>query len=74
MAWGERLRDLLETFFLPQGEREEVLRTQLLDALDAWLELCEAAGLDDSLPLPVVREAWLGDLDQGRLSQRFERG
>ncbi|MGQ7814456.1 exodeoxyribonuclease V subunit gamma [Metapseudomonas furukawaii] len=74
VAWGERLRDLLETFFLPQGDREEVLRTQLLDALDAWLELCEAAGLDESLPLPVVREAWLGDLDQGRLSQRFLAG
>ncbi|WP_044871327.1 exodeoxyribonuclease V subunit gamma [Pseudomonas sp. LFM046] len=74
VVWGERLRGLLDSFFLPQGERDEVLRNQLLDALDAWLELCEAAGLEALLPLPVVREAWLGDLDQGRLSQRFLAG
>jgi exodeoxyribonuclease V gamma subunit len=72
--WGARLRDLLEGFFLPQDDREEVLRTQLLDALDAWLALCETGGLAEPLPLPVVREAWLGDLDQGRLSQRFLAG
>lgn len=73
-AWGERLRDLLESFFLPQGERDEVLRNQLLEALDGWLELCESAALQEPLPLPVVREAWLGGLDQGRLSQRFLAG
>ncbi|MFI8748096.1 exodeoxyribonuclease V subunit gamma [Pseudomonas sp. NPDC077186] len=73
-SWGARLRDLLEGFFLPQDDREEVLRTQLLDALDAWLALCETGGLAETLPLPVVREAWLGDLDQGRLSQRFLAG
>ncbi|GLZ88088.1 RecBCD enzyme subunit RecC [Metapseudomonas resinovorans] len=74
VVWGERLRGLLDTFFLPKGDREEVLLTQLLDALDGWLALCEAASLQEPLPLPVVREAWLGDLDQGRLSQRFLAG
>lgn len=74
VAWGERLRELLDTFFLPQGDREEVLDNQLRDALDGWLELCETAELDEPLPLSVVREAWLGDLDQGGLSQRFLAG
>ncbi|MFC5697102.1 exodeoxyribonuclease V subunit gamma [Pseudomonas sp. GCM10022186] len=73
-GWGERLRALLEDFFRPRGERDEVLRNQLLDALDGWLELCEAGGLDEPVPLAVVREAWLGNLDQGRLSQRFLAG
>lgn len=74
VQWGERLRSLLDDFFQPQSDREEVLTTQLLDALDAWLELCEAATLEEALTLPVVREAWLGGLDQGRLSQRFLAG
>jgi exodeoxyribonuclease V gamma subunit len=74
MLWGERLRGLIEAFFLPQCERDEVLLNQLQDGLDSWLELCEAAGLEVPLTLPVVREAWLGELDQGRLSQRFLAG
>lgn len=74
IVWGERLRELLAGFFLPQDERDEVLRNQLLEALDGWLELCDNATLQEPLPLPVVREAWLGDLDQGRLSQRFLAG
>lgn len=72
--WGERLRSVLGDFFLPQNDREDVLTTQLLDALDAWLQLCEAATLDEALTLPVMREAWLGGLEQGRLSQRFLAG
>ncbi|MGP0173496.1 exodeoxyribonuclease V subunit gamma [Pseudomonas sp. NCHU5208] len=74
LLWGQRLRDLLEQFFLAQDERDEVLRNQLLEALDTWLELCDGAGLEEALPLAVVREAWLGGLDQGRLSQRFLAG
>ena len=31
-------------------------------------------GLNDELPLTVVREAWLTGLDQGKLSQRFLAG
>jgi exodeoxyribonuclease V gamma subunit len=72
--WGERLRDLLDDFFLPQDEQDEVLRSQALETLEHWLGLCEAARLEDALPLTVVREAWLNEWDQGRLSQRFLAG
>ena len=72
--WGEILRDLLEAFFQPCGERDEVLLGQLNDGLETWLELCAEVELEESLPLTVVREAWLGLLDQGRLSQRFLTG
>ena len=74
VTWGERLRALLEDFFLPQGERDDVLRGQAQDALENWLQLCDAATLEEPLPLAVVREAWLGGLDQGSLSQRFLAG
>ncbi|WP_437879671.1 exodeoxyribonuclease V subunit gamma [Pseudomonas sp. LRF_L74] len=73
-TWGERLRALLDDFFLPHSEHDEVLRAQVLDALDDWLGLCEAASLEEALPLAVVREAWLSGVDQGRLSQRFLAG
>lgn len=72
--WGERLRGLLDGCFLAQGERDETLLGQLHEALDDWLALCADVGLDEPLPLSVVREAWLGALDQGRLSQRFLAG
>lgn len=72
--WGERLRALLSVFFVAQDDSDEVLLNQLHDGLDGWLELCDAAALQESLTLPVVREAWLGTMDQGGLSQRFLAG
>ncbi|MCM2318006.1 MAG: exodeoxyribonuclease V subunit gamma [Pseudomonas sp.] len=72
--WGATLRALLTDFFVAQGERDETLLGQLVEALDGWLELCAGVELDEPLPLTVVREAWLGTLDQGRLSQRFLAG
>lgn len=72
--WGETLRALLADFFVAQNERDGILLGQLGEALDGWLELCAGVHLDEPLPLTVVREAWLGTLDQGRLSQRFLAG
>ncbi len=72
--WGETLRGLLGDFFSAQSERDETLLGQLGEALDGWLELCAGVQLIEPLPLTVVREAWLGTLDQGRLSQRFLAG
>lgn len=72
--WGTTLRALLADFFVAQNERDETLLGQLVEALDSWLELCAGVELTEPLPLTVVREAWLGGLDQGRLSQRFLAG
>jgi len=47
---------------------------QLQELRDSWLEVCETVGLQDLLPLTVIREAWLSGLDQGKLSQRFLAG
>ncbi|MFC3608932.1 exodeoxyribonuclease V subunit gamma [Stutzerimonas tarimensis] len=73
VGWGTLLHGLLD-FFQPRSERDEVLLGALGDALDGWLELCSTVGLDEPLPLTVVREAWLAALDQSRLSQRFLTG
>jgi exodeoxyribonuclease V gamma subunit len=73
-VWGERLRGLLDDFFQPRDEDDDVLRLHLLEMLDGWLDRCQAGGLAESLPLAVVREAWLGGVDQGRLGQRFLAG
>jgi len=50
------------------------LLLKLRQALEDWLELTAAVQLDEPLPLAVVREAWLGLLEQGKLGQRFLSG
>lgn len=72
--WGERLNALVQVFFLAESEHDDYLLVQLQSLCDTWLETCESVGLQDLLPLTVVREAWLAGLDQGRLSQRFLAG
>ena len=73
-TWVQRLRALLEDFFLVSDDHDELLRQQLLNLLEGWLETCGYAGFSDPLPLSVVREAWLGGLDAGGLNQRFLAG
>ncbi|MDO7897250.1 exodeoxyribonuclease V subunit gamma [Pseudomonas citrulli] len=72
--WGARLHDLLQLFFQASNEHDDYLLAQLEDLRETWLETCESVGLQDEMPLTVVREAWLAGLDQGRLSQRFLAG
>ncbi|UQS16017.1 exodeoxyribonuclease V subunit gamma [Pseudomonas sp. HS6] len=72
--WGSRLQVLMQLFFKASNEHDDYLLTQLEELRETWLETCESVGLEDDLPLTVVREAWLAGLDQGRLSQRFLAG
>ncbi|WP_248744055.1 MULTISPECIES: exodeoxyribonuclease V subunit gamma [unclassified Pseudomonas] len=72
--WGSRLQVLMQLFFKASNEHDDYLLTQLEELRETWLETCESVGLEDELPLTVVREAWLAGLDQGRLSQRFLAG
>ncbi len=73
-VWAERLGALLADFF-DAGESDDgftLLRLQT--ALGTWQTACAAAGLTEPLPLAVVRDHWLTQLEQGGLNQPFFAG
>ncbi|WP_029646819.1 exodeoxyribonuclease V subunit gamma [Methylomicrobium lacus] len=72
--WGERLRNLLLDFFESTDNDETYLLLQLQTSLEQWVDACENAALTEPLTLPVVRDYWLSQIDQGGLSQRFFAG
>ncbi len=72
--WCTRLRDLLADFFDAADSGEAFTLMQLDTALQAWQEACDEAALAEELPLSVVGEYWLSQLDDGGLSQRFFAG
>ncbi|MGF6712129.1 exodeoxyribonuclease V gamma subunit [Luteibacter sp. W1I16] len=73
-TWALRLRALMREFF-EAAEPDDSMRIQRLhEALDAWERACAEAAFDEALPVDVVREAWLGQLDDGGLSKRFLAG
>jgi exodeoxyribonuclease V gamma subunit len=47
---------------------------QLNEALQNWLETCASAEFDEAVPLAVLREAWLGALDEPTLNHQFVSG
>jgi exodeoxyribonuclease V gamma subunit len=73
-GWCERLRALKHAFFNAEDGNDAYTLAQLDNVLQAWLDACEEAGLTDTLPLSVVGDYWLGQLDEGGLSQRFFAG
>ncbi len=72
--WGQRLHALLADFFDCQTPEDEVLLQQMSHSLVAWLKDCAQAGLQEDLPLEVVRDHWLSQVDQPNLGQRFMVG
>ncbi|ERS89217.1 exodeoxyribonuclease V subunit gamma [Halomonas sp. PBN3] len=73
-SWGERLSELLSACFLAEADQDLMALTRLEQALEAWQESAEEAGLTEPLPLSVVREHWLAQVDETSLSQRFLAG
>ena len=73
-VWVQRLRSLLRDFFVPAEPDDSMRIERLQEALDVWERACAEAAFDDALPVEVVREAWLGQLDDGGLSKRFLAG
>ncbi|WP_447893828.1 exodeoxyribonuclease V subunit gamma [Vreelandella sp. GE22] len=73
-TWVARLRELLETFFLTDDPAESVMLTKLENGLQQMLESTQEAALGDALPLSMVREHWLSQIDEHSLSQRFLAG
>ena len=73
-AWAARLRRLLEALFQATDDTERSVLAALEQALADWLEACEAGGFTDPLDIAVVREAWLGAVDEPTVSRRFRAG
>jgi exodeoxyribonuclease V gamma subunit len=72
--WGERARALMVRFFRARDDEDRMMLNQLEEALQCWLEICENALFDEPVPLGVMREAWLAELDQPALSHQFVSG
>lgn len=72
--WAASLRALLDDFFLPASDADEHTLARFREILQDWALLCEAAGVDEALPVSIVAEHCLGRLDQAGLSQRFFAG
>ncbi len=72
--WGEQARALLAAFFDASEESDRLTLGQLQDALQNWLETCYNAEFAEAVPLAVLREAWLGGLDEPTLNHQFVSG
>ena len=73
--WLALLQSTLEGFFGDFADDEMLLINRLRRQAEQWFEDCQSAGLvDDTLPLSIVREAWLDGLEDGGLNQRFLAG
>ncbi|UHD17479.1 exodeoxyribonuclease V subunit gamma [Thiocapsa bogorovii] len=72
--WCTRLRALMADFFDAADSGEAFTLMQLDHVLQGWQEACDEAALAEQLPLSVVGEYWLSQLDDGGLSQRFFAG
>jgi len=73
-TWVTRLRTLLDTFFLTDDAQESALLARLESGLEQLLDSTQEAQLDAPLPLSMVREHWLAQIDEHSLSQRFLAG
>ncbi|KQQ36152.1 exodeoxyribonuclease V subunit gamma [Duganella sp. Leaf126] len=72
--WGIQARALMAAFFKPGEEGDRLTLAQLDDALNNWLETCEGAQFAEAVPLAVLREAWLGLMDEPTLNHQFVSG
>jgi len=72
--WGAQARALLAAFFDAEAQDDKLTLNQLNETLNKWLETCENAGFDEAVPLAVLREAWLGALDEPSLEHQFVSG
>jgi exodeoxyribonuclease V gamma subunit len=72
--WGALARELLAAFFDANDETDRLMLADLGKALQGWIERCEEAGYDEEVPLAVLREAWLGQIDEPTLNHQFVSG
>jgi exodeoxyribonuclease V gamma subunit len=72
--WVAVLQQLMAWFFKPSDEADERLIERVMAPLETWLAECQLARLDAPLPLVVVREHWMAQLQQPAMQRRFFGG
>ncbi len=73
-GWCERLRALKARFFALEDSADAYTLERLDLELEAWRDACREAALDGELPLSIVADHWLAQLDTASLNQRFFAG
>jgi exodeoxyribonuclease V gamma subunit len=74
LAWAERVRALLAQSFEAETTEERDRLAALDLALAQWLQVCQAAGFEEPVPLAVLREGWLAHLAEPGGAPRFRAG
>jgi exodeoxyribonuclease V gamma subunit len=72
--WVAVLQQLVALFFKPSDEADERLIERVMAPLETWQAECQLARLDSPLPLVVVREHWMAQLQQPAMQRRFFGG
>ena len=72
--WAATLRALVDRFFEPCNDTDERELQRLLAPLGPWLQQCATAGLDEPVPLVVVRDHLQAQWEAPALHQRFFGG
>ena len=72
--WVAHCQTLLADLVQADTEADRLAQAALQDGLQAWQRACEQAGFDQSVPLAVVRAAWLQALELPQAKQRFRAG
>lgn len=74
VEWGVAAREMLSCFYAASSEEDRLTLAGLDEGLQCWLETCDAAEFTEPVPLAVLREAWLNELDQPTLNHQFVSG
>ena len=72
--WVAVMQQLVALFFKPSDDTDERLIERVMAPLETWLAECQLARLDVPLPLVVVREHWMAQLQQPAMQRRFFGG
>ncbi|MEY4340702.1 MAG: hypothetical protein RL541_206 [Pseudomonadota bacterium] len=72
--WVYELRQLVSLFFKACNDQEERLLERILSPLETWLAECQLARLDTPLPLVVIHDYWMAQMQQSTLQRRFFGG
>jgi exodeoxyribonuclease V gamma subunit len=72
--WVAVLQQLVALFFKASDETDERLIERVMAPLETWLAECQLARLESPLPLVVVREHWMAQLQQSAMQRRFFGG